>query len=407
MKLSFPLTGPDSRSAKTKEARDNAPLKIVMILPECHAPPWGGTQKQALFLANRLQSQGVAITVVSKCQGLFHGNGRVSVQALIGMGIRENFRLVYFPSLRSLPAWSLLVSFLLWSLWNRNHFQIIHAHTAATGLIACLVAVITGKKVIVKFPSMKNVEYLRGTSRLRRLRKRILVSRAHCFVALNAEMATALRNEGVAEKKIALIPNGVEPNGTSQRHERRWIKRECLGDEDLRVVLFAGRLIEEKGLDRLLTAWRKTASRERSVLVIVGDGPLRRDLETMASQLGIRANVRFLGHRADVAKFYAIADLFVLPSRTEGMSNALLEAMAAGLPVVASDVGGNREIVEDGCSGFLVDWEDPLSCASVLSALIENPGLRQSMGEAARERARVFGMREVSDRYRQLYQAVL
>lgn len=386
---------------------DNEQLKVVMILPECHPPPWGGTQKQALFLANRLQSQSVGVTVASKRPGIFHGNGRISVKELGEMGIHETLPLVYFPSLRALPAWSMLLSFLVWSVWKRKHFQVIHAHTAATGVIACIAAWVVRKKVVVKFPSMKNVDYLKGSGWMRRLRRHILLGCSGCLVAVNSEMAAALSNLGVPAEKIALIPNGIELNGNGCGTGRRSVKAQLLGDGERRAVLYTGRLIEEKGLERLLAAWRMVPEPEKNLLMIVGDGPLQKKLEATAEELGILPSVRFFGHRGDVERFYEVADLFLMPSRTEGMSNSLLEAMAAGLPVVVSDVGGNRDAVEDGRSGFLVDWDDPVACAAVLSALIENPCLRRTMGQAARERVHAFAMTEISDRYHRLYRAVL
>jgi glycosyltransferase involved in cell wall biosynthesis len=143
------------------------------------------------------------------------------------------------------------------------------------------------------------------------------------------------------------------------------------------------------------------------LLLIVGDGPLREDLESQAKKLQLLSSVRFLGHQTDVSKFYSIADLFVLPSKTEGMSNSLLEAMAAGLPVVASNVGGNKDVIRDQQSGFLVDWEDTTLCAETLLTLLSDMELRQRIGNAARRQVSAFAMSNVAQRYHGLYQAVL
>jgi glycosyltransferase involved in cell wall biosynthesis len=146
--------------------------------------------------------------------------------------------------------------------------------------------------------------------------------------------------------------------------------------------------------------------RETAVLLIVGDGPLRGELEREAAACGLGRSVRFVGSQPDVTSFYLGADVFVLPSLTEGLSNALLEAMAAGLPVVASDVRGNREVVEDGVSGFLVDWADADAAARRVARLLEDAVLRRRLGTAARRRADCFSIAVVGERYCRLYQTV-
>jgi glycosyltransferase involved in cell wall biosynthesis len=152
--------------------------------------------------------------------------------------------------------------------------------------------------------------------------------------------------------------------------------------------------------------WSAMPRRDTATLLIVGDGPLRPELEREAAECGLDRSVRFLGSHADVTTFYRIADVFVLPSVTEGLSNALLEAMAAGLPVVASDVAGNREVIEDGVNGVLVDWADPGAAAGVVLRLLDDAELRRRVGEAARRCAGRFTIASVAERYCRLYQTV-
>jgi glycosyltransferase involved in cell wall biosynthesis len=148
-------------------------------------------------------------------------------------------------------------------------------------------------------------------------------------------------------------------------------------------------------------------SHDGLILLIVGDGPLRRDLESRAESLRILSSVRFLGHQTEVTQFYAMADLFVLPSKTEGASNALLEAMAAGLPTIASNVGGNKDVIKDKESGFLVDWDDTTACVRTLLTLLSDHDLSRQIGNAANREACNFDMRSVAQRYFHLYQTVL
>jgi len=361
-------------------------------------PSVGGTERQALSLSKALQSRGVSVTIVSKRQKV--------MQVSTPLEEDEPLTIIRLPILRRQPSWSFLCTFLVWAWLNRGRFHIIHAHTLPLGVIACLVGWLLRKKVVVKIPSVKNVAYVKGGSLLRQLRCWILLAKTDRFVAVSSEMAEALQDLHIQAQRRCLIPNGIELTRFACPWDRAALKRRLLGDAGTQVVLFVGRLVAEKGLDRLLAVWAALPRRECTTLLIVGDGPLRNALEARARALAL-SSVRFVGHQTDVTRFYAVADLFVLPSRTEGMSNALLEAVAAGLAVVASNVGGNKEVIQDRMSGFLVDWEDTAGCAELLATLLSDPGLRKRVGDMARGQALTFNMADVAERYQHLYQAVL
>ncbi len=367
----------------------------------------GGTEKQALSLANELALKGVAVSFLSKRLASNKlktplGSGNNAEEKAL-----EGVEVTYLPILRLQPGWSFLCSFLGWALVHRRDFQIIHAHNPALGVIACIVGWALDKKVVVKLPSNRAVSYLRGGAPLRQLRRWILLRKVTRFVSVSTEMMQSLQRMGVGADRITWIPNGVEYMSTSHCHDRRALKIELLDNADKQVVLFVGRLVEEKGLERLLKAWAAMPYHENAILCLVGNGPLRNELEAVAARLDVLSSVRFLGHQPHVSKFYAIADLFVLPSHTEGMSNALLEAMAAGLPVVASDVGGNKDVIDDQVSGFLVNWDDTMLCGQVLSALLAEPHLCRTIGDVAKERARDFALSQIAEQYRDLYQAIV
>jgi L-malate glycosyltransferase len=373
-------------------------IKVAMVISKAEAS-LGGTQKQALRLADELQSQAVSVFVLTKRKS----RKRAQTQ---GKELNGRVQIVYLPVTDLQPAWSFLFSLLIWAWVNRGSFQIIHAHNAATGVIASIIGWLTGKKVIVKIPSLKYVQYLNGGSLSRELRRWIITKKTDRFIAVSTEMLEALREAGIAPEKLALISNGIELTAPRNTNPCA-LKQELSENPERPVVLFVGRLVKEKGVDRLLRAWASLPGHETMLLLIVGDGPLREDLESQAKKLRLFPSVRFLGHQAEVSKFYSIADLFVLPSKTEGMSNSLLEAMAAGLPVVASKVGGNKDVIEDQQSGFLVDWEDTTLCAEMLLTLLSDTELRQRMGNAARRQVSAFAMSDVAERYHDLYQAVL
>jgi glycosyltransferase involved in cell wall biosynthesis len=143
-------------------------------------------------------------------------------------------------------------------------------------------------------------------------------------------------------------------------------------------------------------------------LAIAGDGPLRESLATQASALGIAGRVHLLGHRPDVQALYDAADVFTLPSLYEAMPYALLEAMSAGLPVVATNVSGVPEVVLPGCTGTLVPPANAHALAAALRPLLDSPGLREQMGRAGRERVlRDFNERETMPRTIDVYRDML
>ena len=153
-------------------------------------------------------------------------------------------------------------------------------------------------------------------------------------------------------------------------------------------LLFVGRLANQKGLDYLVQALAQLREQDRSLveLELVGSGP-EELLRSMASQLGVAENIIFSGWvpRAEIVKHYQSADLFVLPSLDEGLPNVVLEAMASGNPILATNITGNRELVQPPLNGLLVPPADPAALSSALRKLIENAGMRAEMGRKSRE----------------------
>jgi glycosyltransferase involved in cell wall biosynthesis len=170
------------------------------------------------------------------------------------------------------------------------------------------------------------------------------------------------------------------------------------------------RLHRDKGVGHLISAFERLCSSAGDAwILIVGDGPAKEELEAQAERLGVRPRVFFVGPQphADVRNWLQAADVFVLPSRKEGLPNSILEAMAAGLPVVATDVGGIGEAVTRSC-GRLVPYSDVPALAEALRRLIDSPELRSSQGQAARSRAvETFGWAASAARLIGVYRSVL
>ena len=212
--------------------------------------------------------------------------------------------------------------------------------------------------------------------------------------------ADALRVEGEQRGmrcRWALLQNGVDTERFRLAPPDP-AARAALGlDPQRPVVGTIGRLEDRKGHDQLLRAagtMLAGGNGRRPQIVIVGDGPLREKLQAQAHSLGVADSVRFVGIVADVRPSLAAMDVFVLPSHAEGMSNALMEAMAAARPVVATAVGGNTEVVVDGKTGVLIPPADPAAIADAIAALLRDPDRAAGLGVAARDFVtRHFGAR--------------
>jgi glycosyltransferase involved in cell wall biosynthesis len=149
--------------------------------------------------------------------------------------------------------------------------------------------------------------------------------------------------------------------------------------------LFVGRLVPQKHLECLVAALAMLDPRQRPWIALAGDGPLRERIEQLALDAGVMADIHFLGVRSDTARLMQVADFLVLPSRFEGLSNALLEAMAAGCPVIASAVGGTPELIEDGRTGLLFAPGSADALSACMARLCADPALRTSLSRSALE----------------------
>lgn len=226
---------------------------------------------------------------------------------------------------------------------------------------------------------------------------------AVCEAARARFLAQGVRPRG----GLATVPNGIRLDTFHAADDaRRLSLREMLGfDAQTRIVGTVGRLSEVKDQAALLRAFALAhEARPDSALVLVGDGPLRAQLQAQAAALGIDGRVRFLGDRGDVRVLLPGFDVFVLCSRSEGYSMALLEACASAVPIVATNVGGNREIVADGRNGHLVPAMAPEALAEAIAAMLDAPDRARAMGQAGRRWALAeASVARMAARYEALY----
>ena len=211
--------------------------------------------------------------------------------------------------------------------------------------------------------------------------------------------------------KIVVIPNGIDPPDVEEgtRHLRCLQKRKelDLGEKDV-VILSVGNLRPIKGHVFLLRAIGLLTGIENLKLLLIGDGPLRGTLLDVCRALDIKDRVHFLGYRNDVPGLLNAANIFVAPSLSEGTSMAILEAMAAAKPIVASHVGGNEELLEDGKDGMLIAPASPEALAAAIEFLAKNRAVALQMGTHAQQRvAEQFSAERMARHYNDLYRPML
>jgi glycosyltransferase involved in cell wall biosynthesis len=210
-------------------------------------------------------------------------------------------------------------------------------------------------------------------------------------VLVNAEaIRESLIEQGYAPSKIVVIRNGIALSNFTHSERSAVLRRDLGFPPSARLVAVFSRLNPMKGVEYFLDAASIVAERFPDVrFLVAGDGGSRKELEDRARRLGLEARIVFTGFRSDVRELLSEAAISVLPSLSEGTSNTLLESMAAGLPVVATQVGGNPEVIEDGVSGLLVPPRDSAEIAAAVGRLLEDEGFARRLGQA--------GMRRVSE----------
>ncbi len=227
-------------------------------------------------------------------------------------------------------------------------------------------------------------------------------------VAISDEVRRRLVDAGVRRERITVIRSGVEPPAGLPGPAGRALARARFGiGEELAIGIVAA-LERRKGHDVLLRALAELDAKSLPWRCLAcGGGSQREPLERLAAELGVMERVRFLGEQPQVADVLAALDVFVMPSRHEGLGVAVLEAMATGLPVVASAVGGIPEALEPGRTGLLVPPDDPVALAAALGELARDRERAQQMGKAGRERVLAeFSMEALTERYERLYDQV-
>ena len=298
---------------------------------------------------------------------------------------------------------------LYWYLWKHRHqYDLIHIHMLGyPAFPGTLAGQRLGKRTIIKIANSgqgSDIRHMQENALLPGQRQMLSVTLgADRMVAINEAIVTELNQAGVAQKRIVVIPNGVETDKIEQKRAYRI--------DDTVTLVSMGRLHPQKGFDVLLPALKRIIHDRPDVgwrLWLLGDGPLRSELEIMAHHLGIDQQVKFWGKVNNVPTYLSQADIFVLPSRAEGMSNALLEAMAHGLPCVATQISGNVDLIQHGENGLLVPPDNEAALAKAIIHIVDDAVTRQQVGTRARQTVETnYDIEKVAGMYIALYNSLM
>jgi glycosyltransferase involved in cell wall biosynthesis len=408
--LSMQVDQTDGRGSRTgsRAAEGHGPggsLAITMVTA-LFPPSIGGIQSHTLRLAQKLVAKGAAVTVVTRL-----GPGLATYEEMEGVAVHRVGLAGRVPPAAGSIAFIAAAAAEIVRLAPRT--DVVHAHQLLSPTTASLLAAALARRPLVLNPhacgDIGDVGQL-SRSAIGRARLRAAVLVADAFVAVSRPIRDELLGAGVAPRQVWSIANGVDadrfrPAGAEERASLRRSLRLPSGP----LAVYAGRLAREKGGDVLLDAVPTLRARLPGARVcLVGTGAEEASLRAQASRLGIADAVVFAGGVADVAPYLRAADAAVLPSRTEGMPVALLEGMACALPCVATAVGGTREVLVDGETGWLIPAERPAVLGAALADALCGGATAATRGEAARAHVLAhYTLDAVADRFLALYRALV
>lgn len=360
-------------------------MKILFLTTHLNL---GGIGSYTLSLAKSLKRRGHEILIASSGGAMVN---EVEQEGIMHIMVKINTKSELSPKVP-------LAIFKLRSIIKREGIEIIHAQTRVAQVIA---------EGLARLNCAPYVSTCHGFFRPHWAR-RVFGCWGSRVIAISEAVREHLVNDlKVRKENVVLVHNGVDiakfSQGLSENEKEKFRNQAGVGSWPL--IGIVARLSPVKGHKYLLEAMRKVVdSKPAAQLLIIGDGSLKEELINQVVSLGLKENVVFLGSLVDTAKPLSLIDVFVLPSLKEGLGISILEAQAAGVPVVASDVGGIYTIIKDNKNGFLVPPRDSLSLAAAIIKLIDNPILVKKMSEAGRRLMREeFSLGEMAKRIEGVY----
>lgn len=387
--------------------KERASRTVWMIIASFY--PWvGGAERQVQRLSRALIARGWSVSVLTRRHGFPHLHGLPASDVVDGIPI---FR-VHSHGTGKIGSF-LYVLTGLWHLMRYGRHGIYHAHdVGASAWIAVIARYLLGGRCIIKLRTGRDLYEKRLFSRASRWQFSALLRLVDRIVVVNSEVEDMVLTLGIPATRVVRIPNSVDtkvfyPVSSNEKLAAR--KRLGLPMRKT-IILYVGRLEPIKGVDILLRAWALLPEdvRLEALLVVVGDGSERENLLHLMSEFRVSESVLLAGAQESTRDYYWAGDIFVLPSRTEGLSNALIEAMACGLPVVASKTGGALDIVKEGENGLLFDVANSTQLMRKLSWMITNRDQWKEMGTYARQSVQIYADLEMAAGYLdKVYKALL
>ncbi len=387
-------------------------MRILMVISQFF-PIIGGAERQAELLAKALLQKGIEVKIVTGWWRF----GTPRKEIVHGIRIRRNFScwgMFGIKGIRPLGALTYMITLGIYLLLHRKEYDIIHVHQV---LYPAFVSVLIGKGILEKPVLAKNgcTGLTSDITCIKRfpfgaLQLRYLMKHLDYLVAVNQEGFPEFRSVGFPETKIRHIPNGVSLS----------VAEKTKSDGVLHVISTV-RLDRQKGIDVLLKAWAKVVAQEKTArLRILGEGPLESELKQLTKSLEIIDSVKFVGLVNNPGDYLKTSDIFVLPSRAEGMSNALLEAMCTRLSCIATNISGNTELISEKAkqpvasgefiiekNGILINPDDDEGLYKAILFLIKSKGEREAIGRRGLEFIRTnYSIDLIADKYIALYQSM-
>ena len=375
------------------------------MLSQTFYPAIGGAEKQALELSRALVSRGVKVTVLTR-----RIEGAPAREIMDGVSV---LRLAVFGS-GSLDSFFFMVKSFFYLLRHAAEYDAVHVHLASSPAVAAVLAGrLTGRRTVIKLGGGKGVDEITLSMKTwqGRLKLKFFQWAGPELLVMNSEVYDWLKGDpAFSGLKLARFKNGVDTGRYSPlSYQEKISAKAAMGFENSTTFLFVGRLSPEKRVREFVEVWAGFFAEEmikpRMRLVIVGKGPERESIENAVRDLGVGGTVTLTGAKDDLRPYYGAADVFVLPSISEGLSNSMLEAMSSGAAIMAGNVGGAREAVEDGVNGLLFDPASPQAIKACLGKFMSDKTMPLKMGEKARETVvKKYSMARVLDELLEIYQ---
>jgi glycosyltransferase involved in cell wall biosynthesis len=358
------------------------PLSVLMLSPQFR-PLVGGYERAAERLSAALAEVGLRVVVITERRE----RTWPAMECIDGYEVRR----LFCRYQRHLHGITSLISFGGFLLCHGRDFDVWHVHQYGYhAALAVALGKLLHRPVVLKLTSSAAAGLGNAVGRgIAGCFWGVFHRRVDACLAVSEETREEAIRFGIPQKHIHLVPNGLDGR---QFHpaspEERATARRALGLACERLVLYVGRLSAEKNPLGLLDAWAvvDTKAREGALLALVGDGPDWDQVRARARATNLAGSVHWAGERSDVATWYRAADVYVIPSHYEGLSNTMIEALACGLPVISTRVSGSSILLESPTAGIVVDVGDVLQLAGAMESLLQNAAMRTRLGENAQLR---------------------